>query len=439
MTTKQNRINSHPDMAIKLLHTSDWHLGHKLHDFDRGEEQAFFLDRLLETLEREAIDVLLVSGDVFDVSNPSAAAQEMLYSFVSRASRLLPGLQIVVTAGNHDSPARLEAPAALTDPMDIIFRGNVGRTAEREPDYAPLIIPLCSRRAKLEALRADKEAPIEAVCLAVPYLHESDLPKPEGDERGLNASTALFYRQALEQARRRYGATIPVVAMGHLYVGGASVSDSERGVRVGNLDCVAASAFPEELAYVALGHIHKAQRIGGNDRIRYCGTPLPMSMSEADYKHQFVVVTLDGDSAEVSLIEIPQHTAMHRLGTAQKPVAREELLGRLAELVDTIADDNRPPYLELHVALTEPDVTLQREVKEFLADKAVRLTSILAHYPNRSDEKRRAVSNIEELQRLTPQEIFENYYQSKFADTQLSEQVRSLFDEVVDQCLNPKS
>ena len=155
-------------MSLKIIHTADWHLGQTFFGYDREEEHDAFLSWLVEALVEHEADVLLVSGDVFDVANPSASAQRRFYGFLREANRRNPHLQIVITAGNHDSAARLESPLPLLEELNTSIVGVVRRTAEGVIDFDALTIPLYN-----------KEGRREAWCLAVPYLRQGDYPASE--------------------------------------------------------------------------------------------------------------------------------------------------------------------------------------------------------------------------------------------------------------------
>ena len=155
---------------MRLLHTSDWHLGQALHSYDRAYEHQCFLDWLIETLVAERVDALLVAGDVFDTANPSSKAQKQLYRFLQQARRRAPALDIVVIAGNHDSPGRLEAPGPLLEDHGTTVIGHVLRGADGAIDIGRMVVPL-----------HDSSGAVAAWCLAIPFLRPGDLPRVEGD------------------------------------------------------------------------------------------------------------------------------------------------------------------------------------------------------------------------------------------------------------------
>jgi exonuclease SbcD len=215
---------------MRLLHTSDWHLGQTLHNFDRTWEHQRFLDWLLDTLVDEAVDALLIAGDIFDNANPSAASQRQLYHFLQQARARSPQLDIVVIAGNHDSPGRLEAPGPLLAAHGTHVVGYMARTGDGEIDLERLLVPLTGR-----------DGAVQAWCVAIPFLRPGDVPRAavrEGEPLDPYAAylqgIALLYRQAyaLAEARRMPGQAI--LAMGHCHmVGGDASPDSERRIVIG--------------------------------------------------------------------------------------------------------------------------------------------------------------------------------------------------------------
>src|SRR3546814_547280 len=227
-------------------------------------------------VKQEAVDVLLISGDVFDLSNPSAATIRQFYTFLNKASKACPDIQIVVTAGNHDSASRLEAPKPLLESSRIHIIGTVPKDEHGYIDADKLIIPLT------------KDGDVKAWCLAVPFLRMGDYPAVADCDNPYAEGVAALYRDLYAAAKNKQQPGQAIIAMGHLHARGAETSDMDNAERLimGGVECIAASAFPEGIAYVALGNIHKAQRLGGKEYIRYSGSPLPMSFSEINYTHQ---------------------------------------------------------------------------------------------------------------------------------------------------------
>jgi len=282
---------------MKLLHTSDWHLGRMLYTKkDRQDEHACFLKWLLQTIQDNGVDLLLVAGDIFDNASPGSASQKMYYDFLLDV-RKAGCRNMIVVGGNHDSPSFLNAPKAVLSALNITVIGNAGDNPADE----------------VIVVRDADEKPMAIVC-AAPFLRERDLSRfTEGEtysdrSRRIAESIKKHYEQLAEIAReiqKNTDATIPVIATGHLSVaGGKTVEDD--GVRetyIGNIECVGSDIFPEIFDYVALGHYHIPSVI--SEKIRYCGSPLPMGFGEAAQRKCVYMVDFQKDNTTVSSLEIP--------------------------------------------------------------------------------------------------------------------------------------
>ena len=410
-------------MALKIIHTADWHLGQSFFGYDRQPEHTAFLKWLAETVADRQIDVLLIAGDVFDVANPSASAQRQFYHFLKEINLANPGLQVVVVAGNHDSAARLEAPNPLLEELGIAVVGVVKRNESGEIDFNSLLLPLRHR-----------DGSVQAYCMAVPFLRQGDYPPTDQkDQNTYVAGVERMYRGLYEFAMEKAGTELPLVAMGHLHVLGAELSDDDRSERVimGGLESVTSDSFPRELAYTALGHIHKAQKVGGREEVRYSGSPLPMSFSETNYRHQVVLVTLDGRTpASIEPLIIPQTVALMRV--PRVPVPPAQVLEALRALPDKLETDSAcalAPFLEVRVLLTEPAPGFRNEVEEVLTNKFVRLVSIVPSYPKQAGNTEERVLSIHDLQQIDPLDMIKRTYESKYANA-LPESLERLFREV---------
>lgn len=409
---------------IRVLHTADWHLGQTFFGYDRVEEHTHFLDWLAHELKENKIDVLLIAGDVFDVSNPSAISQRMFYHFIRRVTEENPKLQLVVVAGNHDSAVRLEAPLPLLQEMRTEIKGLV-RRHEGEIDYDHLIVEL-----------KNCEGEVEALCLAVPFLRQGDYPVIQTDGNPYAEGVRELYARLQERALQRRKNGQALIAVGHLQATGSEIAErdfSERTI-IGGLECVSPDVFTEQIAYTALGHIHKSQRVSGRENVRYAGSPLPMSFAERDYHHGVVIVTL----AEGWMVEIEkrEYTPLVRLLSVPrgKATTPEEVLEELAHLpmVSEEFKEENPhfPYLEIKVLLTEPEPMLRQQVEEAIADKAVRLARIVSVYRQAEENTLEEEVLAAGLQEMNPLQIvkatFENTYQSE-----MPEELELLFQEAV--------
>lgn len=403
---------------MRLLHTSDWHLGQALHNFERSYEHQCFLDWLLDTIVSEQADALLIAGDVFDTANPPAASQNHLYRFLQQARARAPQLDIVIIAGNHDSPARLEAPAPLLEAHGTAVIGHVLRNADGDIDIERMVLPLHG-----------KDGSVQAWCVAIPFLRPGDLPRQaigqdDGDSQPYLAGIALLYQQAcaLAAARRQPGQAI--VAMGHCHmVDGQASLDSERRIVIGGAEALPATIFDPAIAYAALGHLHLAQRVGQQEHLRYCGSPLPLSFAETGYQHQVLRVDLAGGVAQsVTPLLVPRAVGMLRVPITPAPLA--EALAALEALDLPALPLEAQPYLEVRVLLDAPEPGLRANVEAAIAGKPLRLAKI---EPTRRQVLAEAVApmSLDQLAALQPDDIFKRLYQQRFGDEAPADQVEA--------------
>lgn len=291
---------------MKILHTSDWHIGRALYGRKRYEEVEAFLNWLAGLIEDENIDVLLVAGDVFDNSTPSNYAQELYYRFLCRVAAAS-YRHVVVTAGNHDSPSFLNAPKELLKFLNIHVVGCASASAADE----------------LVVLSGPDDEPMLIVC-AIPYLRDRDIRTAEAGEsvedkerkiiEGIRAHYRMVY-EAAERKRYMLKKPVPIVAMGHLFTAGGRTVDGD-GVRelyIGTLLQVGTDVFPECIDYLALGHLHIPQTVGGSDFIRYAGSPLPIGFGEAQQEKSVVLVEFSGNAPHVTTVPVPRFQELKTL------------------------------------------------------------------------------------------------------------------------------
>jgi exonuclease SbcD len=343
---------------VRLLHTSDWHLGHTLKDVTREAEHAAFLAWLLETCAREAPDVLVITGDIFDSGTPPASAERAWFELLAAARRKSPAMDIIAIAGNHDSPARLGAPSAILRELGVHVVGGLPRGPDGALDLDRILIPVAGGRG---------------LVAAVPFLRPIDVPPDVADP------LALIYGEVIEAARQRRTDGQALVVLGHMYVTGADPSVlSERRISIGGQESASLRLFPDDISYVALGHMHRAQRVG-RETIRYAGAPISLSLDEAGYRHQVVVVDFAGAQvSEMRSVDVPQTIEIVRIpkrGTA--PLS--DVLDAIAALPAALAGDDRArPYLEIQVALDRPEPRLRTLIETALDGKRPRLVQLQA-------------------------------------------------------------
>ena len=279
-------------MSMKILATSDWHLGNLFHGNDRLPEHKHFLQWLLVQIAEQKPDALLVAGDIFDNGNPSAAAQTVYYEFLADATHLCPNMQIIITAGNHDSANRLEAPRPLLARYHVEIRGNVRKIwqqGESENNdktgghwlysYDDLIIPVSNEKGE------------EVIILAVPFLR-SDVVQNASYSQGVND----FLRELTAEARKKYPGR-KCIMMAHMYAKGSDIAkqDASEKIIIGGQEEVDLEGWNDHPDYMTCGHIHKRQHIWNTNWARYTGSILPMSFAEKDYMHGIDLITISSE------------------------------------------------------------------------------------------------------------------------------------------------
>ena len=296
---------------MKIIHTSDWHLGRLLYRRKRYEEFAAFLDWLANTIESLKIDALLIAGDIFDTSTPSNQAQKLYYQFLYKVANSC-CRHIVIIAGNHDSPSFLNAPKELLSVLNVYVVGAVTDYLEDE----------------VIVLNIGQNEP-EAIVCAIPYLRDKDIRIVEPGETIEDKNTKLIKglrnhyanvcgiaeakRKEFQNGKNTIG--IPIITMGHLFtVGGKTVDgDGVRELYVGSLAHVGKDIFPISTNYFALGHLHVSQCVGGAVHIRYSGSPIPMGFGEANQQKKVVVVEFNSKTPTIQELLVPCFQPLERM------------------------------------------------------------------------------------------------------------------------------
>lgn len=410
---------------MRIVHTADWHLGHVLYDRDREAEHRAFLEWLLDLLEGQNVDALLVCGDVFDSANPPASALALWYRFLADASRRCAGLQVVVVAGNHDSPARLEAPAPVLAALSTHVVGFLPR-AEGELDVERLVVPLRERSS-------GAEGEIAAWVAAIPFLRLGDLPGGEATPGSVIDGVRGIYARALDAARAKRKAGQALLATGHCYVEGMRLSDeSERKILGGNQHPLPVDVFPADVDYAALGHLHFPQQVGDRSNVRYSGSPLPLSLDEDVYPHQVCLVELEGGRFRgVKSVRVPRSVPILRLPDEPAPLAEVlSLLERLpaAPLREAGESDLRP-WLEVRVRIEGSEVGYQGDIAEALEGRDARLVKITPHRTGSGEPL--ADGSGKSLSDLTPETVFRKLWERGSSEP-VPDELVAAFHELVD-------
>ncbi len=394
---------------MKILHTSDWHLGHRLHEQSQAEEQQLFLTWLTDCIAQNSIDILLISGDVFDTGVPSTQSQKLYYDFLI-GLRNTSCKHVVVTAGNHDAPGVINAPKELLHVLDIHVVGKASENIEEE----------------VFQFSINGE---EVIIGAVPYLRDQDIRRAVAgesfDEIIDRYKTALInhYNSVAEYCQNLSSSKVPIIAMGHLFAKEGSVSDSEQTIYVGGVGDIGASDFPDVLDYLALGHLHRPQIVQGQNRVCYSGSPYILSFSELKYDKN--VMILDTDSTTIKSIDsvkIPRFREVLQI----KGSLDECLLG----LNDVVSNEYKlTPWVEVVLTGTQISSGFTEIVN---ASEELEL-EVLKVTLNEQREQTGIESKVKsmDIKSISPVDVFKMKCQEQDFDLQKNEDVMDAFNEVL--------
>ncbi|MGK3142751.1 exonuclease subunit SbcD [Pantoea sp. C2G6] len=368
---------------MRIIHTADWHLGQFFYNKSRAAEHQAFLDWLLIQIEQHQVDALIIAGDLFDTGTPPSYAREMFNRFVVALQPT--GCQLIVLAGNHDSVATLNESREL---LACLNTRVIAAPQENED-----LLLLTTRHGEPGAL----------LC-AIPYLRPRDILRSRAGQSGRDKQTSLLeaiahhYQQRFEAAKA-LGYGLPVIATGHLTTVGVSQSDSVRDIYIGTLDAFPASAFPAA-DYIALGHIHRAQRVAGSEHIRYSGSPIPLSFDELGSEKSVFLLELSASGLQsVTPLVVPQSQPMQVLKGSLAQIA--EQLNAFSALPLPLP---KPIWLDIEVTTQEYLSDLQRQVESLTATLPVEVLLL-----RRSREQRQqslARLDNETLSELKVEEVF---------------------------------
>ncbi|NJB84117.1 exonuclease SbcCD subunit D C-terminal domain-containing protein [Wenyingzhuangia aestuarii] len=396
---------------MKILHTADWHLGHRLHEQSQYQEQQLFLDWLTNHIISENYEVLLISGDVFDTGMPSNQSLTQYYDF-------LVGLRntcckhIVVTGGNHDSPGTLNAPKQLLNALHIDVVGKATEDCKDELFYL--------------------ETATEAVWIAaVPYLRDQDVRRAVAGEsfedmnERYKAALIKHYTDLAEHCVRLNTHQKPVIAMGHLFAIGGSISDSEKDISVGNLGHIGADDFPEIFDYVALGHLHRPQWIGGKEHIRYSGSPNILSFSEIGYDKKIIGLTIaDGEIQSIEETTLPVFRNVLRV--------QGDVPSCLTQLNDIQTNEyNLEPWIEVVLDNDTTVVLDTTELKKQAEDLGLRILKVSLKNKRQTVGLETLMENAERVKNLKPMDVFEKKCEEQGIDLKEHKELAEAFKEAL--------
>ena len=387
---------------IKIIHTSDWHLGQNFYGYDRSEEQAHFLRQLVDIVSQQQPDALLVSGDIFHTAAPSSAAVTLYVNAMLDIHNACPKMAIVVIAGNHDSASRLQCDSRLWELAGVKVLGGIARDSEGLADLDRHIIHVKGK----------------GIVAAVPFAYPASFPLVNDEHVGSDQRQPVYFQSLLDHVNAQNPAQLPVVLMAHLAVNGSDFTGHE----VGMMECVEVGVLGNGYDYAALGHIHRPQDV--SERARYCGTPLAVSFDE-QCEHS------------VSIVEIDAHGSMPRVTTerienikplrtipAGPPVDFEAALEQLQVLVP----DERA-YVRLNVLVDRylPNGAQERAALA-VADKQCRFCEIKKTAIVEASHAVRQMT-MEEFNHKHPIEVAQQFYLEKY-QREMTDEEKEMFNYV---------
>ena len=397
---------------MKILHTADWHIGKSLYKHDLYEDIGLFLDELIQIIKEEAIDVLVVSGDIFDLANPSNRDKEIYYQFLTQLTQLK--IRTIITAGNHDSVRMLEAPKELLRYLNIEVVGDA------------------SNMEGQVLLLEDKSGHIQACILAVPYLRDRDLRQVNAGEKYEDRVSAtrigiVKHYETLKAFAQNAGYIGPLIAMGHLYMQGASLSESERDIQIGNTAGISVDAFSALFDYMALGHIHRPQKLNKEGTIRYSGSPISLSFSERSDQKQ--VIILDIENQEIQSIKSRTLSKNRDLMRINGSV--QEIKQQLAVFENT---KKLIAYIEIHALEKERDHIKILELIN-LAQQESEQYKIIHHKIQFEENKQGLIDqgHDKSIEEMKPIDVFRSKLNDEIQEEELKKSLELKFLELVDE------
>ena len=368
---------------MRIIHTSDWHLGQYFFTKSRAAEHQQFLTWLIEQVKLHQVDAMIVAGDIFDTGSPPSYARELYNQFVVSLQQT--GCQLVILSGNHDSVSVLNETSSLLAYLntDVVTSGAT-----------PHVITLKNAQGQPGAL----------LC-AIPFLRPRDIQLSvagqSSEEKQLSLQTAIrdYYQasyQLAEQQRQAMGLDIPIIATGHLTVVGAELTESVRDIYIGTLDAFPSAAFPPA-DYIALGHIHRPQVIGQQQHIRYSGSPIALSFDEANQQKSVCLVEFDGrELSQIHQLAIPIFQPLQTLKGSLADIQKQ--LHALS-----IEPDTPPVWLDIEVASQDYLADIQQRIKSII--KGLPVEVVLLRRARKPQNPQQALAN-ETLNELTAEEVF---------------------------------
>lgn len=399
---------------MKIIHSSDWHLGQRLLFNERGEEHQLALQWLRETILQEQADALIVTGDIFDNGNPPHPARKLYYNFLTSLLHT-PCRHIIIVGGNHDSPGMLDGPRDLLEYLNIRVVGAASENLEQD------CLQLKNEQGKLEAVIA-----------AIPFLRDRDLSPSVSGENTLDRIQRIQtgirqrYQDMAAVVEPFLAQNVPILATGHLYAQGAQASDKQDNIYIGNTENLDVDNIPDVFSYVALGHIHRPQAIGGKNHIRYAGSLIPLSFSETKDEKGLYCLEFNGHTLQ-ELRFIPAPT-FRRLKTIQGTLdeVEEKLLAFASKEREEL-----PAWVEVIVESPTFIPQLDNHLRAFVKELPLEILKIRLERQYRAlDEQLDAV--VESLESLDVLDVFRKRAEKDQRTEEEWEELEATFKELLE-------
>lgn len=415
---------------MKIIHTSDWHIGQTLYNYSREEEHIHFFNQLKNIIIEEKPDALVVSGDVFHSATPTVVSQRLYYHYLVELSKLDDDLQIIIVAGNHDSPSRLEAPRELWNAFNVSVIGSLDFYKDSDANV------LSYDTSKVEVtIKRNNE--IIGWILAVPYINPGNYPSLKENDSYSNRVFS-FYNDLKNnlKSHHQYNENQHIIATGHFTLNGANTKGHDR--MIGGLESVNAEEISSltDIDYWALGHIHHPQNVGNNKMMRYSGSPFAMNFNE-DYKHSISIVEIENHNVNVRELEIEPLIPL--MDFPSKPESYDD-----AESLDDVMNEltnvlDKELYIRLHL---KSDLSLSELENAMIIDRfkerKARYCGVQIYLPSKIDtDSNKEIRTIEEFKSISPFELGCSVYEKK-NNAEMPEEMKLMFKEVCDEVLKNK-
>ena len=399
---------------MKILHTSDWHLGHTLHDHDREEEQRDFLRQLVEIIDQERPDAMVVCGDIFDRPQPPLWARELYTKTLLKIREHFPAIQMVITVGNHDSKSSLQLEGKVWKLLNICVIGQVERNDDGSFNLSRHIVPV-----------KDRDGQTIGFIIAVPHIYESAFPVLS-EEVPQEKRQQYFYQALLDEAARQNPQGLPVVLTAHTAVSGSNFAGHDFNNYIGGIDTVGQETFGTGYDYLALGHIHQPQTLSGNGpAARYCGTPLTLHFDEHG-NHGVTLVNLEKDQ-QPDIKEITIKNCRPLLTIPNEAAPFNKVLAAISAL-----PDNEKSYLRLHVLLNGPlPPNYIVSIQQTLQGKQAEYCCIKTEFPKTKEDTSKVTTQSFDPDNMPqPLELAKIHYKNLY-HTEMDQEMVEMLEEAI--------